>query len=126
MRHFIGYHNSEGMGYSSTTLTEPRIKTKKKVSGLNGATVWLIAGEGKSPKDYYIASSFIADTCSMGLYPGTEHPNQISGTGTLYKLKIPISGTSVLANIQQETNNFRNGFHEIKDPSLVSALEACI
>lgn len=69
MRHFIGYHNAESMGYSSATLTEPRIKTKNKVNGLNGVTVWLIAGEGKSPKQYYIASNFIADSCDTNMYP---------------------------------------------------------
>lgn len=126
MRHFIGYHNAEKMKYSSTTLTEPKLKTGKKVTGLGGATVWLIAGEGASRKDYFIASKFIVTDCDEGLYPGTKHPNQVSGIGALYKLSKPISGTKLLDDIKSETNNFRNGFHEIGSSKLISDLLAAI
>ncbi|MGR9000140.1 MAG: hypothetical protein ACU88J_13985, partial [Gammaproteobacteria bacterium] len=76
MRHFIAYHNEQKMRYSCTEIPEPpRVKTSKFVCGLEGVTVWLIAGEGKSPKSYYIAAKFIATNCEPNLYPGTDLPN---------------------------------------------------
>jgi hypothetical protein len=124
MRHFITYHNAKDMGYPSTALTDPHVKTKNPVLGLNGITVWLIAGEGKSPKSFLIAAMFIADKCETNKFPGTKLPNQISGVGTLYKLTKPIRGTMLLDQIRTESRNFQNGFHEVKDAKIIAALLA--
>lgn len=124
MRHFLAYHNSKKMRYSSTTLTDPHVKTKNSVAGLDGVTVWLLAGEGNSPKSYYLAAKFIANKCETNKFPGTELPNEISGVGTLYKLSKPMNGTSLLHEIQTKSSNFQKGFHEIKDCSIISGLTA--
>jgi len=126
VRHFLAYHNAEKMGYSCTAIPEPRIKTSKSVAGLEGVTVWLIAGEGKSPKHYYLAARFTARKCEPGLYRGTQLPNQISGDGALFGKSKPITGTSLYALLQRQSANFVNGFFELHDPVAISGLEALV
>ena len=126
MRHFIAYHNSEKMKRAKIELTSPYVITKKNVSNLIGVTVWLISGEGRSPKSYFLASKFIADKCEQDKRPGTELPNKISGNGTLYGTSIPISGTRLLAMIQKKSNNFRNGFHEVRDDEILKMLTVLV
>ena len=124
MRHFAAYHNAKRMKYSCTAIPEPRVKTSKSVANLEGVTVWLIAGEGSTPKRYYLASKFIAKKCQSGLYPGTDLPNQISGDGRLFGLSLPLDGTSLLAALRKNSANFVNGFYEIKDAAVVKGLQA--
>lgn len=124
MRHFIAYHNEQKMRYSCTEIPVPRVKTSKSVSGLDGVTVWLIAGEGKSPKSYYLAAKFTATKCEPNLYPGTDLPNQISGEGTLFKKGILLNGSTLLKLLQNKSANFVNGFYESRDPTAIAYLEA--
>ena len=122
MRHYFAYHNALDQGYSSTTITEPHVRTSRNVTGLEGVTVWLIAGEGKSPKSYFIAAKFIADKCLLNQYPEEEElKNGISGKGTLYKLAKPITGTPLIALIKRKTANFI-GFQEITDIKIIDGL----
>lgn len=122
MRHFIAYHNAKKIGYSSETLPSPRVKTKKPVVNLEGVTVWLIAGEGKSPKSYFLAAKFVANNCEQNKFSGSSLPNEISGPGHLFKFTIPITGTSLLELIRAMSHNFRNGFHEVSDTRIIDAL----
>ena len=123
MRHFIAYHNAEERGFSSTSIPRPRVVTRKAVDGLAGVTVWLIAGEGKSPKSYYLASKFIVEKVSPNAHPGADLPNEIEGSGNLYKLSIPIVD-KLLDKVRKDSNNFRNGLYEIRDPKLAVELIA--
>jgi hypothetical protein len=126
MRHFFAYHNEKGMGYSSTTLSDPHVKTKNPVSGLKGVTVWLVAGEGSSPKGYFLAARFVAEKCETNKFPGTDHPNLISGRGDLFKLSKPMNGSKLLQDLKRVSMNFQKGFHEIQDTSIISALQALV
>lgn len=123
MRHFLAYHNAEKMGYSCEAIPEPRVKTSKAVVGLEGVTVWLVSGEGKSPKRYYLAARFISEKCESGLYRGSDLPNQISGAGTLYGKSKPITGTTLYSLLQRQSANFVNGFFELRDAAAISGLE---
>lgn len=124
MRFFIAYHNEQGMGYSCTDIPYPRVKTRRPVKGLEGATVWLVAGEGKSPKSYYLAAKFIIDKCDPDKHLGTNLPNEISGPGLLLGRSIPLNATPLLAQLQRLSANFVNGLCELRDPSAVAALKA--
>jgi hypothetical protein len=126
MRHFIAYHNAIKIGYSCVTLLSPRVITKKSVVNLEGVTVWLISGEGKSPKSYFLAAKFAANNCEQNKFPGSKLPNQISGPGHLFKLARPINGTSLLRLILERSNNFRNGFHEVADAKIINELMGLI
>lgn len=121
MRHYFAYHNAKKMKYSSTTITEPHARTKKSIVGLEGVTVWLIAGEGtKSPKSFFISSMFIAEHCHTNKFTG-DLPNEISGEGTLYKLTKPITGTVLMDQLKDKTANLRY-FQEIKDITIINSL----
>jgi hypothetical protein len=112
------------MGYSCEKIPEPRVKTSKPIDGLEGVTVWLIAGEGKSPKNYYLAARFIVENCEIDKYPGTDLPNQISGPGKLFHKSICLNGTPLLGLLQKQSANFVNGLCELRDPSALAALKA--
>ncbi|UZR30738.1 hypothetical protein [Methylococcus mesophilus] len=124
MRHFIAYHNQQKMGYSCADIPEPRVQTSREVEGLEGVTVWLVAGEGENPKAYFLAAKFVASHCERNSTSGSKFPYLIAGPGSLYKKSIPLGGTSVLAQIRKESANFVRGFYETKNPSIVSALNA--
>lgn len=125
MDHYIAYHNAEIRG-TCADITYPHVRTKKKVINKEGCTVWLIAGEdpdiGKTTKSFFIAAKFIADKCWTNKYMGDALPNEISGEGVLYKLTKPISGTELIEQIKIESNTFRNGFHELKDITIINEL----
>ncbi|MFI3187359.1 MAG: hypothetical protein QX198_15400 [Methylococcaceae bacterium] len=127
MRHFIAYHNPKTMGYSCIDIPEPRVKTSRPVMGLEGVTVWLVAGEGESPKSYYLTAKFIASRCQTNVDPGAKLSNLIAGDhgdhGSLFKKSISITGTSLLELIQKESANFVRGFYESKDVNIISGLE---
>ena len=124
MRYFVAYHNAQKMGYSCTKIPEPRVKTRKPVQGTEGSIVWLVAGEGKSPKSYYLASRFVIDKAQVDLYAGTDLPNQVSGPGVLLGHSIPLTRTAILSSLQRSTANFVNGFCELRDPDVIRVLRA--
>lgn len=104
-------------------IPSPRVKTSKSVSGLEGVTVWLVAGEGESPKSYYLAAKFRAEKCETGLYRGTDLPNQISGEGSLFGKSISLAGTPLFTLLRRQSANFVNGFFEMHDPTAIAGLE---
>jgi hypothetical protein len=96
------------------------------VEGLEGVTVWLIAGEGEKPKAYFLAAKFVANRCESNSIPGSKFPHLIAGAGSLFKKNIPIGGTSFLAQVRKDSANFVRGFYETKDPLVVSGLNALV
>jgi len=112
------------MGYSCAAIVEPRVQTRRPVAGLEGATVWLVAGEGERPKSYYLAAKFIASRCEPNFVSSSKFPNLIAGSGTLFANRIPINGTLLLAQIRQESANFIRGFYETTDAAIIAGLIA--
>lgn len=74
LRHFIAYHNAKMMKYSCTDIPEPRVQIRKPVEGLEGVALWLVAGEGESPKSYFLAAAFVASRCEPGSFPAPNFP----------------------------------------------------
>lgn len=111
------------MGYSCTDIPVPRVKTDKLVIGLEGATVWLVAGEGASPKRYYLTSRFIIDKCEQNKDIGTRLSNEVSGSGVLLGMSVPLNTTSILKQVMRLSANFVNGFFELRDPDAIAALK---
>lgn len=124
MRHFIAYHNQKNMGYSCVDIPEPRVQTSREIEGLEGATVWLVAGEGEKPKSYYLAAKFVALRCEANAIPGSRFPNLIAGPGQLFKKSIPLAGTELLERVRKESANFVRGFYETKDPVVIAGLSS--
>ncbi len=114
------------MGQSCVDIAAPQAKTSKNVMGLEGVTVWLIAGEGESPKSYYLTSTFVADKCEPGKYPREKLANQISGPGRLLKKTLSLTGTPLLELLKKSSANFVNGFGELKDPAAIKGLQGLV
>lgn len=112
------------MGYSCVDITEPRVQTSRSIEGLEGATVWLVAGEGKSPKSYYLAAKFVASRCGPNPISGSKFPNLITGEGNLFKKTVPLCGTALLELIRTESANFVRGFYEAKNAAVIVGLKA--
>lgn len=124
MRYYIGYHNEEKMGALDTSLRHPRVRTRRPVVGLEGSTVWLIAGAGTSPKSYYVASRFTIEKCEPDKYLGEKLSNQVSGEGRMLGRSVPLDGSELLAQLKQRSANFVSGFCSITDPSVIAGLKA--
>lgn len=122
MRHFIAYHNQKNMGYSCVDIPEPRVQTSREVEGLEGVTVWLVAGEGEKPKSYYLAAKLVAFRCEANAISGSRFPHLITGPGQLFKKSIPLGGKPLLEDIRRESANFARGFYETKDPAVIAGL----
>lgn len=123
MRHFVAYHNEKKMGYSCTTIPEPRVKTSNSVEGLEGVTVWLVAGEGERPKSYFLAAQFVASRCEPNSSSDLRLPHLIAGPGMLFGRRISIGGTALFALLQTESANFVRGFYETKNPTVIAGLK---
>ena len=124
MRYFLAYHNAKKMGYSCTAIPVPRVKTSKAVAGLEGATVWLVAGEGESPKRYYLASNFVIQKCEPNKHPDNKLCNQVSGTGILLGLSVCLDAMPLLDDLRKLSANFVNGFFELRDAKAIADLKA--
>lgn len=122
MRHFIAYHNAKRMGHSCADIPDPRVQTARPVSGLEGVTVWLVAGEGQRPKSYFLCAKFLVSQCEANSIRGSEFPNVLRGKGRLFGTSIPLDGTKVLLRIQKESANFARGLFETRDLIVMSAL----
>lgn len=126
MRHFIAYHNQKNMGYSCVDIPEPRVQTGRGVEGLEGVTVWLLAGEGEKPKSYYLAAKFVAERCETNAISGSRFPHLIAGPGQLFRKSLPLGGKPVLEEIRRESANFVRGFYETKDPAVIAGLSQLV
>ena len=126
MRYFLAYHNAKKMRYSCTAIPEPRVKTSKSVVGLEGATVWLVAGEGERPKRYYLASKFVIEKCEPDKYVGKKLRNEVSGSGVLLGLGVSLDALPLLMHIKKISANFVNGFFELRDARAIADLKALL
>lgn len=122
MRHFIAYHNEKKMKYSCVDIPEPRAQTSQNIEGLEGVTVWLVAGEGEKPKSYFLAAKFVASHCEPNSVSGSKFLYLIAGPGKLFKKDIALDGTYLLNQIRKESANFRRGFYETKNSAVISGL----
>jgi hypothetical protein len=124
LRYFLAYHNAKKMGYSCAAISEPRVITSKPVIGLEGATVWLVAGEGETPKRYFLASKFVIEKCQPDKHPGKKLCNEVSGGGVLLGTSVCLDALPLLDQIKRLSANFVNGFFELRDSKAIAALKA--
>jgi 5-methylcytosine-specific restriction endonuclease McrA len=70
MDYYLVYHNREKMGYEveadPSGYSSYRIRTKKSVKSLIGATIWLVEGHGYTPRKYHLRVMFIVDETKIG------------------------------------------------------------
>lgn len=126
MAHFIAYHNSDTMGYSASKLKIPEIFTNKSVRYLPGQTVWIISGEGKRHKSYYLAGVFQVDQTVMGSSADAGFKNSARGPGYVFGEVICLDGLPWFKQLQKQQINFRNGLTELKDDHAVQELQRLV
>ncbi len=121
MDDYVAYHNPEKMKCRAKDLKVHAVLTKKDISGIRGARVWLITGEGK-PRKYYLCDWFIVDRIET-----IDDPNflkRISGTeGKFIRPQKRIDGEPWFADFKKTNGNFGLGFQPINEVRFVKALE---
>lgn len=123
MRHFFAYHNAEKRRFAGTSIREPRVRTSKNVLAAKGATVWLVSGEGRTPKSFFLVARFVAVDCMPNAHPHTELPHEVRGYGRTFGGSTPIRGR-LLDDIKRDSACFHRGFYEIQNADIISALES--
>ena len=82
---YVVYHNSDTQGgppdHGSAHFS---IYTSKNISNLANQRVWLISGEGKNPKKYFLEYEFTASRTTVDGAEGTQ--------GTRFNPHIPLNG----------------------------------
>lgn len=107
-RHFIQYHNAALHGPPSPELV---IHSDKRVEGLQGQAVWLIAGQGR-PRQYVLAKVFVVD--ETGDLPPGELKHYARGSeGRLFDPPVPLDGHPWFRAFRQQQANFSLGLREI-------------
>jgi len=124
MRHFIQYHNSENMGYPASRLPEPRAYTNNSVRQLPSNALWLISGEGTSPKEFYLAAVFKVTRVSADCYDHPKFANAAYGVGHIFGETIPLNGLPWFETFKKDQSNFKYGLVELKDPAVLTELQA--
>ena len=123
MRNFLQYHNVEKIGYSASELDEPKLFTRKSVRNLSSNRVWLISGEGTSPKDFYLAAVFKVNRVSAGTFEHPDFENSAFGVGHIIGEKIKLNGLPWFESLKGELSSFKYGLSEITDEKVIKELE---
>lgn len=123
MKHFVQYHNTEKMGYSASTMPEPRMFTDKSVKNVSGNAVWLISGEGKSPKSFYLAAVFKSNRTSTGTYDHPKYKNAAYGPGHIFGETIEVTRLPWFQQLKSDQKNFKNGLSEVTNVAIIAELQ---
>ena len=123
MRNFVQYHNVERMGFSASKLDEPKLHTDKSVKNLSSNKVWLISGEGSSPKDFYLAAVFRVNKVTAGTFDHPDFKNSAFGVGHIIGETIKLNDLPWFELLKSNLNNFKNGLSEVTDTDIVKELE---
>jgi hypothetical protein len=111
VKHYVQYHNPDGMGYEVRCDSDPfRIVTDKAVGVLAGNKVWLITGRGR-PRQYFLCQSFIVD--ETGLAEDSSKKYFAKGKIGIRFPWLPIGEQPWFREFRESQANFRNGLSEI-------------
>lgn len=107
MRHFVQYHNTKKQG--PLTLGERlHVLTKKPAEHLQGATIWLISGEGMTKKDYFLRYFFVTDRIEHS--PNPNFKWMLSGTdGQVFTPWRQLTVFDWFKEFMESQQNFRGG-----------------
>jgi putative restriction endonuclease len=115
MKHYVQYHNTDKQGgRPELGRGEYRIFSSKSLRHLPGNRVWLISGEGKSPKSYFLEYTFVVDAIGAG------KTNVARGRdGFRFDPPIPLNGLAWFKHFQVSQQNFSLGLREIDEPTVI-------
>ena len=112
------------MGFSASDMAEPYIHTNKSVRNLSSNLVWIISGEGGSPKDFYLAGVFRVKRVAADTYDHPGFKNSAYGDGHIIGETILLNGEAWFESLKASLGNFRNGLSEITDPDVISSIRS--
>lgn len=119
MKHYVQYHNTDAQGGRPAASTARfQVFTKKPVQPLIGHTVWLVSGEGKSPKRYALEYAFVVEGVTVG------EPNTAWGTqGQRFDPPLSLNGLPWCRDFVDSQTNFSLGLREMA-PEFLPHFEA--
>jgi hypothetical protein len=120
-RHFVAYHNPQRMGYTAAESDPFSVYTSKHFLDPIGDTVWMITGEGKSPKQYYLSSWFVVS--EVGPSDDTDFGYSLSGQGGVLDPMPRLNDLDWFPAFIRRMANFSFGVQEIKQAEVVEALK---
>ncbi len=123
-RHFVGYHNTEGMGRPLSEGNPFRVLTNKSVVPLHEGVVWMVVGEGKNPRRFSLGSVFrVTETGDSGV-DGFKH--FASGRGHVFNPPIALNDLEWFDEFKKAMNSFQFGVQPLKDEGLIAALTGLV
>jgi len=109
------------MGYTAEESDPFGLYTSKKISNPIGDIVWIIAGQGSSPKQYYLSSWFVISEVTQA-----DHPDfgfTLSGKeGGAFDPMPQLDHLDWFPAFRKRMANFSLGLTEIRQPEVVEAL----
>jgi hypothetical protein len=108
------------MGYTAEESDPRGLYTKKSTSALPGDVVWIIAGKGQSPKQYFLSSWFLISHVEKADHPDFLYSIKGEVGAALEPMPL-LSGREWFPAFLARAANFSIGFHEIKAPDVIEA-----
>lgn len=121
-RHFVGYHNTEGMGRPLSQGDPFRVLTNKSVASLHEGVVWMVVGESKNPRRFSLGSVFrVTETGDAGV-DGFKH--FAAGRGHVFDPPIALNDLEWFDEFKKAMNSFQFGVQPLNDEGHIAALTA--
>ncbi len=121
-RHYVGYHNTEGMGCLFSEGDPFRVLTNKSVDSLHEGVVWMIVGESKSPRRFSLGSVFrVTETGDVGV-DGFKH--FASGRGHVFNPPVALNDLEWFNEFKKAMNRFQFGIQPLNNEEHVAMLTA--
>ncbi|RIK82528.1 MAG: hypothetical protein DCC67_07060 [Planctomycetota bacterium] len=121
-KHFVAYHNTEGMGRPLSDGDPFRVLTNKAVTSLQEAVVWMIVGEGKNPRRFSLGSMFRVTETGDAAEEGFKH--FAAGRGHAFNPPLPLNELEWFDDFKRAMNGFQFGIQPLSSEQHVAALVA--
>ncbi|MBX3451259.1 MAG: hypothetical protein KF777_16955 [Planctomycetaceae bacterium] len=120
MRHFVAYHSEDRMGYTAEESNPFGLYTSKKLSNPIGDVVWIVAGVGPSPKQYFLSSWFVISEVTAAEHP--EFGFTLNGDeGGSFDPMARLDHLSWFPAFWRRMANFSIGLTELRDSETITA-----
>ena len=117
-RHYVAYHRR--LDHGPLIDEDPfRVWTRKKVTHLPDAWVWMIEGIVGPPRQYVLGSVFRVERIQEGTAPSFH---QAWGMGRAFLPPVPLDPFPWFSLLLKATSRFSLGLALIKDPIVIAGL----
>jgi hypothetical protein len=120
VRHFVAYHNINRMGRALHEGEPLRLLTDKPVRPLLHNTVWVVVGEGDSPKRYSLGSVFVVNDVGETREDGFGH--YATGPGHVFEPPPELNGLEWFPDFFRGVAHFSLGVQEVKELRFIESL----